>query len=70
MPVLDRLGGLDKMPDLRVWCLGFTYLHDKPVLLQRIGFVVVDRDSLLPFNPTLFREPSIYVLLNVNVLAT
>ena len=32
--------------------LGFTQSIYKQVLLKSIGSIVVDRDSLLPFNPT------------------
>ena len=51
------------MSDLRVWCWVSLYLYDKLVLLQKIVSVVIDRDSLKPFNPT-------YVLSNVNTLYT
>ena len=39
--------------------LGFTQSIYKRVSLKSVGSIVVDRDSLLPFNPT-------YVLSNVN----
>ena len=39
--------------------LGFTQSIYKRVSLKRVVSIVVDRDSLLPFNPT-------YVLSNVN----
>ena len=46
LSVLNRAGGADKMPGLRVWCWVSLYLYDKLVLLQKVVSVVIDRDSL------------------------